>query len=251
MNKEQVLQQATVDGLIIKLPDVQLDRKVYLEVKKALELIGGKWKGGNTQGFVFSSDPQELLDSIQGEDNLKKDYQFFATPSSLADHIVQLAHIRDGDTILEPSAGQGAILEAINGVTDIVPDCIELMETNRIILNQRFRVGLKGRLIGQEFDHDFMKAPILQYSKIIANPPFTKNQDIDHIQKMWDCLKPNGTIVCIMSNSWITGSQRKQVEFRAWLHRMGTTETMIASIPSGTFEESGTMVGGTIVIIHK
>ncbi len=45
MSKEEVLQQCTIEGNIVKLPSITLDRKNYLEVKKSLELIGGKWKG--------------------------------------------------------------------------------------------------------------------------------------------------------------------------------------------------------------
>ena len=37
--KEQVLQNCTVEGTVVKLPNVQLDRKIYQEVAKALELI--------------------------------------------------------------------------------------------------------------------------------------------------------------------------------------------------------------------
>ena len=39
--KEQVLQNCTVEGTVVKLPNVQLYRKLYQEVAKALELIGG------------------------------------------------------------------------------------------------------------------------------------------------------------------------------------------------------------------
>ena len=45
MTKEQVLQDCTIEGNVVKLPNIQLDRKDYQEVAKALELIGGKWKG--------------------------------------------------------------------------------------------------------------------------------------------------------------------------------------------------------------
>ena len=40
--KEQVLQNCTVDGNVVKLPNIQLERKLYQEVAKALKLIGGK-----------------------------------------------------------------------------------------------------------------------------------------------------------------------------------------------------------------
>ena len=69
MDKMTALKACTVENNVVKLPDVQLDRKVYLEVKKALELIGGKWKGGKVFGFVFSSDPTELLEQITNGEN--------------------------------------------------------------------------------------------------------------------------------------------------------------------------------------
>ena len=53
MTKEQVLQDCKVEGNVVKLPNIQLDRKNYQEVAKALELIGGKWKGGKIRGFFF------------------------------------------------------------------------------------------------------------------------------------------------------------------------------------------------------
>jgi hypothetical protein len=58
-------------------------------------LIGGKWKGGKVFGFVFATDPTELLDQIaNGEKrNLKKEFQFFATPEKLADELVYLADL--------------------------------------------------------------------------------------------------------------------------------------------------------------
>lgn len=106
---QDVLKNCIVEGNVIKLPDGQLDRKVYTEVKKSLELIGGKWKGGKTYGFVFEEDPSELLSQIaNGEQrNLKKEYQFFATPPVIANLMAEelTDRISFTDRILEPSAG--------------------------------------------------------------------------------------------------------------------------------------------------
>lgn len=79
MTKEEVLQNCTIEGNIVKLPNEQLDRKLYQEVAKSLELIGGKWKGGKVQGFVFTLDPTELLNQISGGEqrNLKKGVPIF------------------------------------------------------------------------------------------------------------------------------------------------------------------------------
>ena len=243
MTKEQVLQDCTIEENVVKLPNIQLDRKDYQEVAKALELIGGKWKGGKIMGFVFVTDPTDLLDQIaNGEKrNLKKEFQFFATPEKLADELVYLADLKQHDTILEPSAGQGAIVKAINKVCDVVPDCFELMDVNTLILKKS---GLSFNLIGE----DFLKNEGKTYSKIIANPPFTKNQDIDHLKAMYNCLSRGGKLVCITSESWVNGSQKKQVEFKNWLDEI---EAEVIDIEKGAFKESGTAVGGKIVIINK
>jgi len=243
MTKEETLQQCTTEGNIVKLPDVQLDRKEYMEIKKTLELIGGKWKGGKVAGFVFTTDPADLLNQVTNgkKRNLKKEFQFFATPANLADELVALAELEHHDTILEPSAGQGAIIKAINKVCDCMPDCFELMDVNTLILNKS---GLRFNLIGD----DFFKNNGKTYSKIIANPPFTKNQDIDHLKEMFELLGRGGRLVCITSDSWERGSQRKQVVFRDWLNEL---DAEIIDIEKGAFKESGTMVGGKIVVINK
>jgi hypothetical protein len=243
MTKEQVLQNCTVEGTMVKLPKEQLERKLYQDVAKSIELIGGKWKGGKTMGFVFITDPTNLLDQIaNGEKrNLKKEFQFFATPEKLADELVYLADLKSYDTVLEPSAGQGAIIKAINKVCEVKPDCYELMDLNTVILN---KTDLNFNLIGQ----DFLKNKGKTYSKIIANPPFSKNQDIDHLKEMYNCLSRGGKLVCITSESWVNGSQKKQVDFKKWLEKL---DAEIIDIEKGSFKESGTAVGGKIVVIEK
>lgn len=243
MTKEEVLQNCTVEGTTIKLPHGQLDRKLYQDVAKSLELIGGKWKGNKVMGFVFATDPTDLLEEISNGEkrNLKKEFQFFATPEKLADKLVYLADIKQDDAILEPSAGQGAIIKAINKATSITPDCYELMDTNISILK---KTGLNFNFLGANFFNNNGK----KYSKIIANPPFTKNQDIEHLQVMYNLLKMGGRLVCITSESWANGSQNKQVDFKNWLDEM---DVEIVDIEKGSFKESGTMVGGKIIIINK
>lgn len=243
MTKIDVLQKCTVEGNIVKLPDVQLDRKLYLEVKKAIELIGGKWKGGKTWGFVFQTDPTDLLDSIaNGKNvNLKKDFQFFATPKKIAEMLVDYANIENHDTVLDPSAGQGAIIQEINKQTNVCPDCFELMETNRIILKKS---GLYFNLIGD----DFLKSDDRKYTKIVANPPFSKNQDIDHVYKMWSKLARGGRLVTIMSRHWMDSNNKKETQFREFLEGV-YADTIL--LDAGEFKESGTNILTVIVIIDK
>ena len=242
MEIQEILRGCVVEDKVVKLPEGQLDRKLYQQVAKSLTGIGGKWKGGKVMGFVFLSDPTKLLAEIAGgkQINLKKEFQFFGTPYNLAEKMVDLVGILPEDRVLEPSAGQGAIIKALNALHGVVPDCFELMEQNRIILSES---GLKFNLVGE----DFLKCTEY-YDVIVANPPFTKNQDIDHIRKMYDCLAYGGRLISISSRSWVEGSQKRQKEFRQWLDILGASTW---DIPEGTFKESGTMVGAVLVSIIK
>ena len=65
--------------------------------------------------------PAERVDEavIAGEvTDFKKLYQFYETPPDLAQRMVAIAHVREGDRVLEPSAGRGAILKALPQTID-------------------------------------------------------------------------------------------------------------------------------------
>ncbi len=244
METKEILKACVVDGNIIKLPSIQLERKEYLSVKKELELIGGTWKGGTTQGFVYTDDPSDFLKEIcDSEVGLKKKHQFFATPPELATKLVNLADLSEDDIILEPSAGQGAILQAI--IDDIDHDCIsycENMPVNIKFLEKNFSFcGLESK--------DFMELnKNLLFNKIIANPPFTNNQDIDHVKHMYNHLKIGGRLVSVMSKHWQTSKNKKETNFRQWL---GSVNAKMIEVPADTFKSSGTKIATVIVVITK
>ena len=241
---QEILQKCTVDGTIVKLPDFQIDRKEYLKVKKALELIGGKWKGGKVFGFVFQEDPTNLLNKIANGTNLnlKKEFQMFFTPNSLADRLVKLTNIKENDLILEPSAGQGAIINAIRRILPNTP--VDWCEINNI--NQDFCKKIPNT--------NFVKSDFLwfnemnKYDKIIANPPFSKNQDIEHVYNMYSCLKQGGRMVSVMSEHWQNLSGKKEKNFSKWLY---SKKSEMYHIEAGTFKESRTMVSAVIIAIDK
>jgi len=244
MTKEQVLQKCTVEGNIVKLPPEQLERKLYQEVAKSLELIGGKWKGGKVFGFVFVTDPTDLLYEIaNGEKrNLKKEFQFFATPRGLAKEMVIRANINADLRILEPSAGQGAIVnEILKAEPGLLVHCYELMDVNRLFLSKINDCIILG--------NDFLNiAYYAKFDRIIANPPFSGNQDIDHIKKMYDVCDKGGRIVTIASKHWQFSNNKKETEFREWLHKIGAT---IEELEPGTFKESGTNISAVLIVIDK
>ena len=246
---ESILKNCTVEGNIVRLPEGQLDRKIYDQLAKALNGIGGKWKGGKVAGFVFESDPTSRLQQIQGGEklNLKKEFQFFETPDKIADLIVKEAYIDRDDVVLEPSAGRGAIIRAVRRIQTFCRiDAVELMPENAAYLR---RAAFNIRVVHEQDFLEFAGWRIGEYDRIVANPPFSKNQDIDHVQAMYQCLKPGGRLVSVVSTHWQISNNRKEREFREWLSDVRAE--IVADLPVGTFSESGTSVPALIIAIDK
>ena len=242
----EILKNCTIaNGNIIKLPDVQLERSDYLKVKKLFESNGGKWKGGKCQGFLFdTTDVSPILSRLQGGDltDRKKKFQFFETPMPIARRLAaRLGDVESSDMILEPSAGRGALINAVLETwPDHVIDCYELMDDNRAELANI----PNARLLG----NDFMEAEVGIYDKIIANPPFTNNQDIKHVMKMWDHLAEGGQMAVIMSKHWQFASDKASKDFRSFVE---SNDYDITELPAGSFKESGTNIESLMLVLWK
>ena len=166
---EDILKHCTLENNILKLPAVQFNKKSYAEAKKWIEESGGSWQGGKVQGFTFPFNPERVFSILkEGKRcDLQQEYQFFETPADIADWLVMLAGgINETDTILEPSAGRGALIRAIHrACPSVIVECYELMPENREFLHSLGNVILLGE--------DFAKDSVGSYSKIIANPQHT------------------------------------------------------------------------------
>jgi tRNA A58 N-methylase Trm61 len=242
---QESLSKCRVEGNTIFLPPIT-DGALpnYNEVRTALLKAGAKYKR-NT--FVFSSDAQPFIDRLMSgaSVNIKKEFQFFPTPPDIADWLVELAEIQEHHCVLEPSAGQGAIVDAIQRV---IPGmhvfCYELMPENVAILSKKNHTTILGT--------DFLKhAVVLGPDRIIANPPFSNNQDIDHIRKMYDILQPGGVLVSACSKHWQLSKNRKETEFREWLDKEIWDMGYQYDIPAGRFKDSGTMIATQVLVIGK
>lgn len=201
---EEILKHCTLEDGVLKLPQVQFNKKSYAEAKKWIEEAGGSWQGWKVQGFTFPFNPERVFSILKDGKrcNLQQDYQFFETPADVADWLVMLAGgIHEDDTVLEPSAGRGALIKAIHrACPSVTVECYELMPENREFLHTLSNVIL--------LDEDFTKNSVGSYTKIIANPPFSGNQDIEHVRLMYDRLEEGGTLAAITSQHWKFASEK-------------------------------------------
>lgn len=161
--------------------------------------------------------------------------QLFPTPPALAARMVELAGIQEGDTVLEPSAGTGAICGALSKAASHSLTCVEVSNS--------LASALAGLLPDATvINDDFLTCDLPKFDRIIMNPPFTRGQDIAHIVHALKLLKPGGRLVAICAHgpNQIKALQKLAEERGEW-----------EPLPAGTFEESGTGVNTVLLSIDQ
>lgn len=208
-----VLARSRITADTVTLPE-QLDRKLYEQIDKVFKAAGGKWNRGK-KCHLFAGDPREILGLAVESGEIvdkKKTLQFFPTPVALAARMVAKAHLQMVDRVLEPSAGTGAILQAIadeneDGHYDAFVVAVEI--------DPEMAEGLKrSDLATKVLCGDFLFLALDEerlgyFDKIIANPPFHGGADIVHITRMIKMLNPGGRLVAICANGPMQEEQLK------------------------------------------
>lgn len=112
----EVLRRATVDGNVLRLPDEQLDRPLYISVNRVIERLGGKWNRANAAHiFAADVDIEAVLASALDDGAVTVTLDgFFETPTGLARELITIAGVESGHVVLEPSAGLGAIADLLS-----------------------------------------------------------------------------------------------------------------------------------------
>ncbi len=236
-----VLDAARVDGSALILTGT-LDRKLYQAVAKTIEAAGGRWnrKAG---AHLFEGDAAEAIEPIimTGKvTNKKTELGQFFTPPVIADRVIKLAKIEPGMAVLEPSAGRGGLaIPAWTAGGDVM--CIEIDPKNcRALVEAGFASVIETDFLGL--------SGLSRFHRIVMNPPFAGQADIDHVIHAAKFLEPGGRLVAIMAAGVLFRTNRKATDFRSFVAARGGE---IEALPDGSFRESGTDVSTVIVTIDS
>ncbi|MFZ2152090.1 MAG: hypothetical protein WAV09_03220 [Minisyncoccia bacterium] len=239
----QVLERGVViDGSYLRITQ-KLDRVLYMKVAKTLDALGAKWER-RVQSHVSDPELGSRIEQalVQGEVTTDRDLGFFATPRKLAEQMAEWVCPVPGLSVLEPSAGSGALADAATARGAKVT-CIEYYGQRATTLANRWRYTLNA---------DFMDyTALIPYQGIIANPPFCKvglGDHLDHLTRMLTMLAPGGRLACVMPASLIFREDRRYAEMR---RALGAAGAKIEPLPEGTFKESGTLVNTCLVKLAK
>ncbi|MFN3200063.1 MAG: DUF4942 domain-containing protein [Bradymonadia bacterium] len=195
---------------------------------------------------------------------LAKDLQFYATPQKVARELVRLL---DGapSRILEPSAGEGALLEALRDRfsdwhTEWRCDAYEVHEGRartarlRMAADPRFKVQVA----------NFLDVPTPSagrlYDAVVMNPPFAGTHWMHHVRHAWSFLRPGGDLLAVLPISAQLSEAKANTEFRAWakaectrdgLRLWGREPMSFHDLEVGAFRSSGTNVSTCILHMEK
>lgn len=165
-------------------------------------------------------------------------FNLFPTPKELAARVVALADIRAGHSVLEPSAGTGNLIRAIDETfTDTYSSGVRITAVEidgpmwHHLSNSDFCMFTNARLA------DFLTWESSErFDRIVMNPPFKQGRDIKHINRARQFLKAGGRLVVICANG-PRQREKLQPEAAQWIE-----------LPAGSFKSEGTNVNAAIAI---
>jgi hypothetical protein len=178
---------------------------------------------------------------------VSKDLQFYPTPRKVIDQILsRTLDLREDLKVLEPSCGDGAIMEALlekNPNIDLIG--IEYHSARAAAAKAKGLRVARGNFL------ELPPQPI--YDLVVMNPPFYGTHWKQHLEHAMKFLKPplkdrpfkRGHVVCILpATAFYDGHLGKMglVREDAHVRERGWVDSGWTDLPVGSFAESGTNV---------
>lgn len=242
----EILRSLSFDGNLATLTCGQLPRPEYDAVNKVLTGLGGKWNRSK-KGHLFDDDARDVLEAVIETGrytNAKQLFGFFETPRLLADELAELAEISPGMRLLEPSAGKGALVVAARKRG---ADPIHAVELNRKYAPDIRQAGARFVVVGDFLRMTTPPPSELLFERVLMNPPFARQADIDHVLHAWKFLADGGCLVSVMSSSSTFRTNSKSLAFLAFVDQFGKWRRN----DPNAFKASGTGAQTVTVVLYK
>lgn len=255
------LAEAVVDGATVRLVG-KLDRRTYAATDKALRALGGKWdrKAG---AHVFPSAPGEALAALLAGGAMpaipKAPHQvegYFATPDALAQLVVEaytdIPSLSLFARVLEPSAGDGALVRAVRRVNPAVE--VVAVEPSG---ERAARIDGDSGLVRVQVDRfeevarRHLQVGARPFDAVVMNPPFAlpgvPSAWIDHVELAWSLLRTGGRLTAIVPAGFTYRTDRKHHAIRERVESLGDWR----ALPEKSFATSGTDVATVAIWMEK
>ena len=179
-------------------------------------------------GTVLPDDSGERPSGKQASTEVSKDLQFYRTPKAVIERILSNERLSAGSLVLEPSCGDGAILDEL-AKRGMKAAGIEV-DAGRA---QQSRAKGHSVMIGNFLSVE----PNPIYDAVVMNPPFVGKHYVKHVEHALKFLKDGGQLITILpASAWY---EHKLLKGR-W-----------QDLPIASFRESGTNVSTGYLVIRK
>ena len=211
------------------------------------EDVGGKENDRNIVSTDSDYDRAKAFYFARGKKTAKnkaaEGVDYFATPEPVGYKMVQWAGLKDGDRVLEPSAGHGAISRFFSPNTDNT-----IIEPSSRLAPQAQMNTDNAKLINGYFEDLHIGN---KYDAVTMNPPFGTGGKtaIEHVAKAFKHLRNGGRVIAIIPRGAMADKR-----FDAWYESDDAKDAHMVGevlLPGVTFERAGTKVATRIVIIDK
>ena len=198
----------------------EMSRDLYGKCQKVLDRMGFRWDGRKTvRAHVMQGDldPAAALAEVIESGTIPSGNQFAYWPSSplLIDAVMDVA-VQLGAPfidVLEPSAGDGALVNAARQVPSV-------KTITAVEINPKRAAALR-KIAGVEvIEFDFLRTtPTRTFDTILMNPPFAVERDaleyIEHIELALDFLAPGGVLATVVPAGFRFRTDNRIAKLRA------------------------------------
>ncbi|MFF5230245.1 hypothetical protein [Dactylosporangium sp. NPDC000521] len=248
------------DGRRLRLAE-QLTPAAFEPVGAVLTALGAQWRAAE-RAFVFPpySDPAGQIADVLTAGVIplppRTGEGFVRTPRGLADDLCDypysdLRWLPAGATVLEPSAGDGALVAAIGRINPHVG--IVAVEPNQARADRIRDIGARVEVhVGtfEQYAATAIRARTL-FDGIVMNPPFALPTDpepwVEHLRLAWHLLRPGSRLVAVAPAGLAYRGSDSHRAVRQFVEHHGSH----ASLPPDAFAGSGTMFATRRVQLSK
>jgi len=157
--------------------------------------------------------------------------------------MTELLRLDEGDRVLEPSAGTGALVRAVLGrgaavhAVEVDPERCDALR------------GIRAPDLTVQ-QANFLDVPaVAAFDVVLMNPPFHGRHWMAHVRHAYGFLAPGGRLVSVLPVTAELGDTPEHEAFRAWARTLGGAR--FTDLPPESFAASGTRINTVLLELRR
>lgn len=258
----ELLRAAGATETTVHIAGVPESRDVFAEADKWLRRVPGFAHYDTRQrAYVYTRDPRPALQEVTGIAPVRpasgeqdRALSYFRTPDMTARMMATELGVMPGGRVLEPSAGDGALVLAVLIFhPQVSVDAVEVDQARAQLLRNRFgRSAPQDVTVHEMRFQDYAATPPAPYDAVVMNPPFTESGDrqawATHFLAAWELLAPGGRMVAVLPMSYRSADTKPARRVRDLVEG---NSGVVVDLPESTFAGVGTNVHTVLVSVTR